>query len=130
MRTAIVSTYPPRVCGIGTFAADVHACLLGVAGVDGVERVVIVDEQTRPERAGVTATIAQVRATTCGCAAPRPADVDVVLLQHEYGISAAATATTAVLAELSQPLVTLHTVLEELDATAAVLESSATRRSS
>ena len=42
MRTAIVSTYPPRACGIGAFAADVRAALLGVDGVDRVEKVVVV----------------------------------------------------------------------------------------
>ena len=52
MRTAIVSTYPPRACGIGTFAADVRAALLGVDGVDRVERVVVVNEPSSPQRRG------------------------------------------------------------------------------
>ena len=51
MRAAIVSTYPPRACGIGTFAADVRGALLGVEGVDRVEKVVIVNEPSRPQRA-------------------------------------------------------------------------------
>ena len=129
MRTAIVSTYPPRVCGIGTFAADVHAGLLGVAGLDGVERVVIVDEQTRPERAGVTATIAQgVRGDYVRAARLLGRlDVDVVLLQHEYGIFGGRDGdyVLSLAEELSQPLVvTLHTVLEEPGRhRAAVLES-------
>ena len=32
MRTAIVSTYTPRACGIGAFAADLRRTLLGVPG--------------------------------------------------------------------------------------------------
>ena len=48
MRTAIVSTYPPRACGIGTFAADVRGALLGVDGIDRVEKVVVVNDPTRP----------------------------------------------------------------------------------
>ena len=33
MRTAIVSTFPPRPCGIGTFAADLRATLTGTDAV-------------------------------------------------------------------------------------------------
>ena len=29
MRTAIVSTFPPRACGIGAFAADLRSALFG-----------------------------------------------------------------------------------------------------
>ena len=58
VRAAIVSTYPPRACGIGTFAADVRGALLGVDGIDRVEKVVIVNEPSRPQRPGLVATIA------------------------------------------------------------------------
>jgi GGDEF domain-containing protein len=44
VRTAIVSTYPPRACGIGAFAADVRSALLGLDEIDRVEKVVIVNE--------------------------------------------------------------------------------------
>ena len=88
MRTAIVSTYPPRACGIGTFAADVRSALLGLDGIDRVEKVVIVNEPSRPQRPGLTATIAQaVRGDYMRAARILGRlDVDVVLLQHEYGI--------------------------------------------
>ena len=115
MRTAIVSTYPPRACGIGTFAADVRSALLGLDGVDRVEKVVVVNEPSRPQRPGLMATIAQaVRGDYVRAARILGRlDVDVVLLQHEYGIFGGATATTSLslVEELSQPLVvTLHTV--------------------
>src|SRR3954468_14459423 len=88
MRAAIVSTYPPRACGIGTFAADVRAGLLGLDEVAHVERVVIVDEPSRPQRPGLVALVAQaVRGDYVRAArilARR--NVDVVLLEHEYGI--------------------------------------------
>ena len=118
MRTAIVSTYPPRACGIGTFAADVRAALLGVDGVDRVERVVIVNEPSRPQRPGLVATIAQAARGDYVRAARilGRLDVDVVLLQHEYGIFGGADGAyvLSLVEELSQPLVvTLHTVLSE-----------------
>ncbi|RDI75441.1 Glycosyl transferases group 1 [Gaiella occulta] len=118
MRTAIVSTYPPRACGIGTFAADVRAALLGVDGIDRVEKVVVVNEPSRPQRPGLVATIAQAVRGDYVRAARILArlDVDVVLLQHEYGIFGGVDGryVVSLAEELSQPLVvTLHTVLSE-----------------
>jgi glycosyltransferase involved in cell wall biosynthesis len=118
MRAAIVSTYPPRACGIGTFSADVRAALLGVAGVERVERVVVVNEPSRPQRPGLVATIAQgVRGDYVRAARILGRlDVDVVLLQHEYGIFGGEDGdyVLSLADELSQPLVvTLHTVLSE-----------------
>src|SRR3954447_5840522 len=116
VRAAIVSTYPPRACGIGTFAADVRGALLGVEGVDRVEKVVIVNEPSRPQRSGLVATIAQgVRGDYVRAARILGRlDVDVVLLQHEYGIFGGRDGeyVASLTEELSQPLVvTLHTVL-------------------
>ncbi len=118
MRTAIVSSYPPRACGIGAFAADVRSALLGVEGVGRVDRVVVVNEPSRPQRPGLVATIGQEARGDYVRAARilGRLDVDVVLLQHEYGIFGGRDgAYVASLAEeLTQPLVvTLHTVLSE-----------------
>ncbi len=118
MRVALVSTYPPRACGIGTFAADLRGALLGVAGVESVERVVMVDEASRLQRPGLVATIIQeVRGDyTRAARILDRLDIEVVLLQHEYGIFGGGDGEYVLsLAEkLSQPLVvTLHTVLSE-----------------
>ena len=118
MRTAIVSTFPPRACGIGAFAADVRAALLAVDEVERVEKVVVVNKPSRPQRPGVIATIMQaVRADyTRAARILGRLDVDVVLLQHEYGIFGGADGeyVLSLAEQLSQPLVvTLHTVLSE-----------------
>jgi len=118
VRTAIVSTYPPRPCGIGTFSADLRSCLLGVEGVEAVEKVVIVNEPSRPQRSGLVATIAQpVRGDYVRAARILGRlDVDVVLLQHEFGIFGGRNGeyVLSLTEELSQPLVvTLHTVVSE-----------------
>jgi hypothetical protein len=118
VRTAIVSTYPPRACGIGAFAADVRAALLGLPDIDRVEKVVVVNEPSRPQRPGVTATIAQaVRGDYVRAARILGhLDVDVVLLQHEYGIFGGPDGEyiVSLVEQLSQPLVvTLHTVRSE-----------------
>lgn len=118
MRTAIVSTYPPRACGIGAFAADVGSALLGLEGIESVEKVVLVNEPSRPQRPGLTATIAQaVRGDYVRAARILGRlEVDVVLLQHEYGIFGGRDGeyVASFTEGLSQPLVvTLHTVLSE-----------------
>lgn len=118
VRTAIVSTYPPRPCGIGTFSADLRACLLALDEVESVEKVVIVNEPSRPQRSGLVATVAQpVRGDYVRAARILGRlDVDVVLVQHEFGIFGGRDGeyVLSLAEELSQPLVvTLHTVLSE-----------------
>jgi hypothetical protein len=116
VHAAIVSTYPPRACGIGAFAADVRAALLGTDGVERVERVVIGNEPSRPQRPGLVATVAQgVRGDYVRAARILGRlDIDVVLLQHEYGIFGGEDGdyVLSLVEDLPQPLVvTLHTVL-------------------
>jgi glycosyltransferase involved in cell wall biosynthesis len=118
VRTAIVSTYPPRACGIGTFSADLRATLLGVPGIDGADLVAVVQEPSSPQRRGLLATIVQaVRGDYVRTARMLARlDVDVVLLQHEFGIFGGRDGeyVLSFAQELAQPLVvTLHTVLSE-----------------
>jgi len=118
VRTAIVSTFPPRACGIGTFAADLRGTLLGVSGVESADLVAVVNEPSSPQRRGLLATIAQfVRGDYVRTARMLGRlDVDVVLLQHEYGIFGGRDGEYALsfARELAQPfVVTLHTVLSE-----------------
>ena len=118
MRAAIFSTYPPRPCGIGTFAYDVQTSLLDVPGIDDVSPVVVVDEPTSPQRPEVLATVTQgVRGDYVRAARLLGRlDIDVVLLQHEYGIFGGndGAYVLSFAQDLTQPLVvTLHTVLSE-----------------
>lgn len=118
MRTAIFSTYPPRACGIGTFSFDVRATLAEVGGIDDVSSVVVVDEPSSPQRPEVLATVSQgVRGDYVRAARLLGRlDIDVVLLQHEYGIFGGADGeyVLSFAQELAQPLVvTLHTVLSQ-----------------
>jgi glycosyltransferase involved in cell wall biosynthesis len=116
VRAAIVSTYPPRACGIGAFAYDLRESLLGVDRVEAADVVAIVNDPSRPQGHDLVSVITQgvrgdyVRAArTIG-----RLDFDVALLQHEYGIFGGPDGEYVLsLAEgLSQPLVvTLHTVL-------------------
>ena len=118
MRTAIVSTYPPRACGIGAFAADVRAALMGVEDVRSADLIAVLNEPSSPQRRGLLGTIAQsVRGDYVRTARMLGRlDIDVVLLQHEYGIFGGRDGeyVLSFAQELAQPLVvTLHTVLSE-----------------
>ena len=118
MRIAILSTYPPRACGIGTFSFDVRTALLELPNVDEVDPLAVVDEPRAPQRPEILRTVSQgsrgdyVRAARMLCRT----DIDVVLLQHEYGIFGGRDGeyVLSFARELAQPLVvTLHTVLSE-----------------
>jgi len=118
VRTAVFSTYPPRACGIGTFSYDVRDSLLGLGGIDEVNAVVVVDEPSSPQRSEVLSTVSQgargdyIRASRL----LGRLDIDVVLLQHEYGIFGGRDGeyVLSFAQELAQPLVvTLHTVLSD-----------------
>jgi glycosyltransferase involved in cell wall biosynthesis len=118
LRTAIVSTYPPRACGIGTFSADLRGALMGVDGVESADLLAVLNEPSSPQRRGLLGTIAQaVRGDYVRTARMLGRlDVDVVLLQHEYGIFGGRDGeyVLSFARELAQPLVvTLHTVLSE-----------------
>jgi glycosyltransferase involved in cell wall biosynthesis len=118
LRLAIVSTYPPRRCGLATFAAHLRDGLMA-AGADQVSVVAMVKEASgtvnRPE---VIATVRQecesdyrraARLLTAG-------GFDAVLLQHEFGIfgGTAGSLVNELLDGLQIPVIaTLHTILAQ-----------------
>jgi glycosyltransferase involved in cell wall biosynthesis len=116
VRPAIVSTYPPRACGIGTFAADLRGALIGIDSVERVDVIAVVDEPARPQRRGLLSVIRQaVRGDYVRAARVLArSEVDVVLIQHEFGIFGGLDGeyVLSFAEEVAQPLVvTLHTVL-------------------
>ncbi|MDQ1482495.1 MAG: hypothetical protein QOF35_571 [Actinomycetota bacterium] len=118
MRVAIVSTYPPRPCGIGIFSADLRSAMLGADPSTAVDVVSIVRDPVRRDEPEVVAAIRQdVRSDYAAVARTLTSrGTDVVLVEHEYGIFGgdAGDFVLSLVEELEQPLVvTLHTVLSK-----------------
>ena len=119
LHAAIISTYPPRPCGIGTFSQDLREALLEADGVRKVDVVAIVRDEGQEQSPEVVACIGQDRPGDYAAAARVLArrDVDVVVVQHEFGIFGGGPDGAWVVAlarELRRPMVvTLHTVLSE-----------------
>lgn len=116
MRVGVVSTYPPRPCGIGTFSRDLREALLGADGVSGVDLVAIVREDDVEQASEVVTRIHQDQRGDYTAAARvlERRGEDVVVIQHEYGIFGGHEGAhiLSLAAELRQPIVvTLHTVL-------------------
>src|SRR4051812_3137954 len=117
-RLGIVSTYLPRQCGLATYTADLREAL-GVATDDLETVVVAIDRDGLNYGEEVVATITQDRIEDYSSAARvlREAGVQVVLIQHEYGIFGGPEGSH--LLELTRALnacgipylLTLHTVL-------------------
>src|SRR6476661_8588248 len=88
VRVGLVSTYPPRACGIGTFSRDLREALLGAEGVAAVDLVAIVRDDDGDQASEVVTRIQQDQRGDYAAAArvlDRRGD-DVVVIQHEYGI--------------------------------------------
>src|SRR4249919_3793544 len=85
MRPLVIGTYPPRVCGIATFTADVVASLAGRAGFErpGVAAVVTDAQDLGPD---VVAVIGHDDVASYREAAVVANGFDAVLLEHEFGI--------------------------------------------
>ena len=117
MRVCLVSTYPPRRCGIATFAYDLRSGLLHGARRTAVD-VAAIGPAEAPETAPpeVVLEIARDdrRAYVEAAAAIDGSAYDVVCVQHEFGIFGGddGAHVVALLEGLATPSVTaLHTVL-------------------
>jgi glycosyltransferase involved in cell wall biosynthesis len=122
MRVAIVSTYPPKQCGLATFAADLRGALAQSTLVDAVVVAAIVsaDESANPSANSAAAdiTIERENRHSYRRAAQQieTAGADVVVVQHEYGIFGGPDGSYVLdlVGELECPVVvTLHTVLSQ-----------------
>ena len=89
----IVSTYPPRRCGIGTFSRDLAGALEHFTGEVGHIRVAAIDRNSGPYRIPVDLVIDQYNSESWGFAikniitrAKESANPTIVILQHEYGL--------------------------------------------
>ena len=116
-RIAFVATYPPRQCGIATFTADLREAVERT----GAQTSVVPLDDGSTELAYFSParfTVSQNDVSSYRQAAQylNMSRVDVVSLQHEYGIfgGPAGSHILALLGELRAPIVTtLHTVLKD-----------------
>jgi hypothetical protein len=129
----IVSTYPPRRCGIGTFSRDLATALEHFTGEVGHIRVTAIDNDSGRYDIPVDLTIDQYNPQSWADAktnilarAKEGINPTVVLLQHEYGLDpdengdpGQGTNFVEFAKEFTQQglitLVYLHTVLDEPD---------------
>jgi glycosyltransferase involved in cell wall biosynthesis len=89
----MVSTYPPRKCGIGTFSRDLATALAHFTGEVGYVRVTAIDNNSGPYDIPVDLTIDQYNPeswcnaiTHVSTRAGESTNPTVVILQHEYGL--------------------------------------------
>jgi len=129
----IVSTYPPRRCGIGTFSRDLANALKHFTGEVGHIRVAAIDKDGILYDIPVDLTIDQYSpeswrevTTDIATRAREAANPTVILLQHEYGLDPDETGNDALgtnYVAMAQTLhdeglltlVYLHTVLDNPD---------------
>jgi glycosyltransferase involved in cell wall biosynthesis len=133
LRTAFVSTFPPRKCGLATFTADLMEAIAGLGTYPEPVAVAISHADSRPQYDNrVKYEIIQEEESSYLAAAAwlNQAPVDVVMVEHEYGIFGGTHGNyiLKLLKHLKKPaLVTLHTILPRPDrARAEIMRSLAT----
>ncbi|MBU1260124.1 MAG: hypothetical protein KJ757_08235 [Planctomycetes bacterium] len=89
----IVSTYPPRRCGIGTFSRDLANALEHFTGEIGHIRVAVIDKDNLPYHIPVDLIIDQYNPQSWRYAttdiitrAKESTNKTIILLQHEFGL--------------------------------------------
>jgi len=129
----IVSTYPPRKCGIGTFSRDLATALAHFTGEVGYVRIAAIDKDNCRYDIPVDLTIDQYSPeswlniiTHIKSRAKESGNPTIVILQHEFGLDPDKDGNDgegtnfvdlakAFTAEGMTTLVYLHTVLDEPD---------------
>ena len=89
----IVSTYPPRRCGIGTFSRDLASALQHFTGEVGHIRIAAIDKGNGPYNVPVDLVIDQYNSESWNFArrdiinkAKESTNPNIIILQHEYGL--------------------------------------------
>ena len=131
-RIALLGTHTPRHCGIATFTADLAEALAQARPDAEILVVGMNDGQTYPYPARVRLTVEQddLAAYEAAADALNALDIDVLCLQHEFGIFGGPDGSylLTLLRRVRAPIVTtLHTVLERFsDEQWAVIEELTT----
>lgn len=136
VRIAIVGNHLPRQCGIATFTTDLCDAIALEHGAAGVFVVAVNDAQSRysyPARVRFEIVEDDVSSYRSAADFLNDSDVDLVCLQHEYGIfgGKAGSHVLQLLQQLNMPVVTtLHTVLREPDVNQRMVMQEIAARSS
>lgn len=121
-RVVLIGSFPPRLCGLATFTADVHeALILARPGLDC--RVVAMVDDRADRTASDPAELCRIRQDRLGdyldaAAAINDLKPDVVCVQHEFGLygGPAGDYLLTLLDAVRAPVVcTLHTLLTAPD---------------
>jgi glycosyltransferase involved in cell wall biosynthesis len=121
MRIAVIGNHLPRQCGIATFTTDLCNAIAAEYAASDLMVVAVNDAQLSyayPVRVRFAITEAELSSYQAAAEFLNSAKVDVVFLQHEYGIfgGTAGSYVLRLLQHLEMPVVTtLHTVLREPD---------------
>ena len=134
-RIAVIGNHLPRQCGIATFTTDLCDAIAAEYGAAGVSVVAINDPQSRyryPARVRFEIAESDLSSYKAAAAFLNSSNVDLVSLQHEYGIfgGKAGNHILRLLQRLKMPVVTtLHTVLREPDLDQLVVMQEIAERS-
>jgi glycosyltransferase involved in cell wall biosynthesis len=132
---AMIGNHVPRQCGIATFTTDLCNAIVAGYGDAGVFVVAVNDPQSHysyPARVRFELTEADLSSYRAAAEFINSSGVDVVSLQHEYGIFGGRSGSHILhlLEQLNMPVVTtLHTVLREPDVDQLVVMQEIAARS-